>query len=53
MRLIVATANPHMATHDVHELADYVMNKPIEVHEFAILVKRLKIGRTTSPPTVP
>jgi CheY-like chemotaxis protein len=42
MVVIVATANPHMAVGDVQSLADYVLYKPIDIHEFARLVARLK-----------
>ncbi len=42
MIVIIATANPHMAVADVESLADYVMHKPIDIHEFAMLVERLK-----------
>ncbi len=49
MIVIVATANPHMATAEVHSLADYVLNKPIDIQEFARLVKRLKQGAHATP----
>jgi CheY-like chemotaxis protein len=42
MVVIIATANPHMAVGDVQALADYVLYKPIDIHEFARLVERLK-----------
>jgi CheY-like chemotaxis protein len=40
--IIVATANPHMAVQDIQLLADYVVYKPMDVHEFARLAGRLK-----------
>lgn len=42
MRVIVVTANAHMATGEVTDLADYVMYKPINVVQFADFAKRLK-----------
>jgi len=42
MRLLVVTANAHMATGEVTNLADYVMYKPINVMEFAEFSERLK-----------
>jgi two-component system, chemotaxis family, chemotaxis protein CheY len=42
MRVIVVTANAHMATGEVSELSDYVMYKPINVVEFSEFAKRLK-----------
>jgi CheY-like chemotaxis protein len=50
MKVIVATANPHMAIQDVQNLADYVMYKPIDIHEFASLAGRLK--KTTDEATL-
>ncbi len=50
MRVVVVTANAHMATSDVDEMADYVMYKPINVIEFSEFVRRLK---TMSVPTSP
>jgi CheY-like chemotaxis protein len=41
MNIFVVTANAHMATDDIHDLADYVMLKPINVVEFADFAKRL------------
>ncbi len=50
MRVVVVTANAHMATSDVDEMADYVMYKPINVMEFSEFVRRLKnISVPTSP----
>src|SRR5688572_18618269 len=42
MRVLVVTANAHMATGEVTDLADYVMYKPINVMEFAEFATRLK-----------
>ncbi len=42
MRIIVVTANAHMATEDIDDMADYVMHKPIDVVEFSEFVRRLK-----------
>jgi CheY-like chemotaxis protein len=39
-RVIVVTANPHMATDDIHELADYVLHKPVDVAQFSVLARR-------------
>jgi CheY-like chemotaxis protein len=50
MRVVVVTANAHMATGDVDEMADYVMYKPINVMEFSEFVRRLK---NMSVPTSP
>jgi CheY-like chemotaxis protein len=42
MRIIVVTANAHMATDDIDHMADYIMHKPIDVVEFSEFVSRLK-----------
>ncbi|HLY27622.1 MAG TPA: response regulator [Aggregatilineales bacterium] len=42
MQVVVVTANAHMATDDVSELADFIMVKPIDVVQFAELAKRLR-----------
>jgi CheY-like chemotaxis protein len=42
MRVLVVTANAHMATGEVTDMADYVMYKPINVIEFAEFAERLK-----------
>jgi CheY-like chemotaxis protein len=42
MRVLVVTANAHMATGEVTDLADYVMYKPINVIEFAEFAERLR-----------
>ena len=47
MSIIVMTANPHMATHDVMDGADFLMCKPIDINEFTALVSRL--GRPVAP----
>lgn len=41
MPVIVMTANPHMATGEVEENADFVLYKPIDVIEFTSLIGRL------------
>jgi two-component system sensor histidine kinase EvgS len=40
--VIVVTANPHMTTADVENMADYILYKPIDVQSFAHLVERVK-----------
>ncbi len=50
--VIVATANHHMAVQDVQSLADYVVYKPMDIHEFTRLVARLK-GSTRIMPAAP
>lgn len=52
MCIIVMTANPYMVTEDVDTVADYVMQKPIDVRRFAQLAKRLIERKTRSAPTV-
>jgi hypothetical protein len=42
MRVVVVTANAHMATGEVNELADFVMYKPINVMQFAEFAERIK-----------
>lgn len=42
MRVIVVTANSHLATKEVDALADHVMFKPIDVVGFSHFVNRLK-----------
>lgn len=39
--VIVMTANPHMATEQVHDDAELVMMKPIDINEFALFAKRI------------
>src|SRR5688500_17528999 len=41
MRVVVVTANAHMATDEVDNLADHVMYKPIDVVDFAQFTHRL------------
>ena len=48
MRVLVVTANAHMATGEVTDQADYVMYKPINVMEFAEFADRLKSIRVSS-----
>ena len=42
LHILVVTANPHMTTGPIEEVADYIMYKPINVGEFSAFVKRLK-----------
>lgn len=42
MPIVVMTANPHMATDELADQVDFVMYKPINVTEFAQLVRRLR-----------
>lgn len=42
MRILVVTANPHMATDEVDKLADHIMMKPIDVVSFARFTERLR-----------
>jgi two-component system, chemotaxis family, chemotaxis protein CheY len=39
--VIVVTANPHMTTEDVNDMADYILYKPIDVQSFKHLVERV------------
>jgi len=41
MQVVVVTANAHMATDDISELADFILVKPIDVVQFSALAKRL------------
>jgi CheY-like chemotaxis protein len=50
MRILVITANAHMATGDVDDLADYVMFKPINVMEFSEFARRLMDNRPKAVP---
>ncbi|MDZ4769475.1 MAG: response regulator [Chloroflexota bacterium] len=40
--VIVVTANPHMATSAVEQVADYILQKPIDVRDFAQLSERVQ-----------
>jgi CheY-like chemotaxis protein len=42
MCVVVMTANPHMVTQEIDTDTDFVMNKPINIAEFAQLAERLK-----------
>lgn len=42
MRIIVITANAHLATNEVDKLTDHLMFKPIDVVGFSHFVTRLK-----------
>ena len=52
MSILVMTANPHMVSNEVDMFADFVMNKPMNIQEFAQLAKRLanKSGSLASAP---
>jgi CheY-like chemotaxis protein len=41
--MVVMTANPHMATEEVQEFADFIFYKPIDVLAFANLARRLLV----------
>ncbi len=43
---VVMTANPHMATEEVQEVADFVFYKPIDIQDFANLARRLVATHT-------
>lgn len=47
MRILVVTANAHMATDEVNDMADFTMYKPINIVEFSQFTQRLK-GSFTS-----
>ncbi len=53
MSIIVMTANPHMATNEVENTADFVMHKPIDVEEFAHLAGRLAQVMTRANTSAP
>jgi CheY-like chemotaxis protein len=40
MRILVLTANPHLATPQVVTAADHVMIKPLDIHEMARFARR-------------
>lgn len=42
MRIVIVTANPHMATDELEAMVDFVMLKPINVMKFSDFVRRLK-----------
>jgi CheY-like chemotaxis protein len=41
MKVIVMTANPHMADDSIHDKADFVMMKPFDVAEFQRLARKI------------
>lgn len=41
MRIIIMTANPHMAMGEIDDMADFTMYKPIDVMEFTRFIQRL------------
>ncbi|MBX3065242.1 MAG: response regulator [Anaerolineae bacterium] len=43
MKIIVATANAHMTLVEVDDLADYVIQKPVDFIEFIHLAERLRV----------
>lgn len=54
MSIVVMTANPHMVTNEVELHADFVMNKPMNIQEFAQLARRLanrsnSVAQTSKP----
>lgn len=48
MTMVVMTANPHMATEEVQDMADFVFYKPIDVLAFTSLARRLLMSTQTS-----
>jgi two-component system, chemotaxis family, chemotaxis protein CheY len=40
-QVVVVTANPHMVTDDIRTMADYVLQKPVDIPTFAALARRL------------
>ena len=40
-QVVVVTANPHMVTDDVRTMADYVLQKPVDIPTFSALAQRL------------
>lgn len=48
MRILVVTANPHMITPDVEDMADFVMQKPVNVTDFSNFAKRMVAQRVDS-----
>jgi CheY-like chemotaxis protein len=51
--VMVMTAQSHMVTEDIHEKADCVLQKPIDVAIFAQLARRLTKIPSTGPLTAP
>jgi CheY-like chemotaxis protein len=46
--VIVVTANPHMATMMVQQMADYILQKPISVRDFTQITARVHTQLTDS-----
>jgi CheY-like chemotaxis protein len=44
--VVVVTANPHMATDHIQDIADWVLYKPIDVREFASLIDRIQTQKS-------
>ena len=40
-QVVVVTANPHMVTDDIRTMADYVLQKPVDILTFGALAQRL------------
>jgi CheY-like chemotaxis protein len=40
-QVVVVTANPHMVTDDIRTMADYVLQKPVDILTFSALAQRL------------
>ena len=40
-QVVVVTANPHMVTDDIRTMADYVLQKPVDIPTFSALAQRL------------
>lgn len=53
LRIVVVTANAHMIVDDMDDLADFVLQKPIDVLEFATLVGRVKRSIPLRPTSLP
>ncbi len=41
MMVVVVTANPYMITDDVRSMANYVLQKPVDIPTFSALAQRL------------
>jgi len=40
-QVVAVTANPHMVTDDVRRMANYVLQKPVDIPAFSALAQRL------------
>ncbi len=45
-QIIVLTANPHMATPEVEDAAEYILQKPIDIQMLSSLLERIKRTHT-------